>query len=317
MLSILAFVLLSASSSGPTIESAQKAYVAGDWKRAAESFEAICPTLTSDKRTECALWGILSRSQTGDTKDFSRAKNSLDSLIRTTDTTLSVISDLYMTRAQFELYLGKKDASQKSLKIAYTKAKPKQYAVLFQVCQSLLKANPSDSAANLCKEIEASKMDVHAKSAPSSSSAKQEYSSSETKLSSSKDQSSSSEEKNSIPETKVSMPESSSSSIQTATSSSWVESSSSKANQKQLQAMEASSGWTLQLGAFSVKSNAETLTSNLKKRKINAKIVESKGENRTLYLVQTGTFSTKTDALDFGEKKLSPLKLEYQPVKKP
>lgn len=316
MLSILAFVLLSASSSGPTVESAQKAYVAGDWKRAAESFEAICPTLTSDKRTECALWGILSRSQTGDSKDFSRAKNSLDSLIRITDTTLSVISDLYMTRAQFELYLGKKEAAEKSLKTAYTKAKPKQYAVLFQVCQSLLKASPGDSVADLCKKIEASKTDVHAKSAPSSSSAKQEYSSSEIKQTSSKGQSSSSEAKDSTQKIKPSTPESSSSSLQAATSSSWVASSSSKAS-RQLPVAEASSGWTLQLGAFSVKSNAETLSSNLKKRKISTEILETKNENRTLYLVQTGTFSTKAKALEFGEKKLSPLKLEYQPVKKP
>ena len=60
--------------SAASLEDAQKAYVSGNWKGAAEAFEAVCPTLDMAKRSECALWGVLARSQTGNSKDFSAAK---------------------------------------------------------------------------------------------------------------------------------------------------------------------------------------------------------------------------------------------------
>ncbi|MCF0221895.1 MAG: SPOR domain-containing protein [Fibrobacter sp.] len=72
--------------------------------------------------------------------------------------------------------------------------------------------------------------------------------------------------------------------------------------------------WVLQLGAFGVKSNADILVSNLKKRSIKANIVEQIRGEKTLYLVQTGRFSSREEAVDFGAKQLSPLNVEFQPL---
>lgn len=72
--------------------------------------------------------------------------------------------------------------------------------------------------------------------------------------------------------------------------------------------------WVLQLGAFGVKDNATLLVSTLKKRKIQANIVEQLRGERTLYLVQTGHFATKDEAVDYGAKQLAPLKVEFQPL---
>lgn len=74
--------------------------------------------------------------------------------------------------------------------------------------------------------------------------------------------------------------------------------------------------WVLQLGAFGVKDNATLLASTLKKRKIQANIVEQLRGERTLYLVQTGHFATKDEAVDYGAKQLAPLKVEFQPLLK-
>jgi len=72
--------------------------------------------------------------------------------------------------------------------------------------------------------------------------------------------------------------------------------------------------WVLQLGAFGVKNNADLLVSNLKKRKIQANIVEQPRGEKVLYLVQTGHFATKDAAVDYGAKQLAPLKVEFQPL---
>ena len=74
--------------------------------------------------------------------------------------------------------------------------------------------------------------------------------------------------------------------------------------------------WTLQLGAFGTKSNADLLVSNLKKQKISCTIIEQTRGEKTLYLVQTGKFETKDQAVDFAASKLAPLKIEYQPLLK-
>ena len=74
--------------------------------------------------------------------------------------------------------------------------------------------------------------------------------------------------------------------------------------------------WTLQLGAFGTKSNADLLVTNLKKQKISCTIIEQPRAERTLYLVQTGRFETKEQAVDFAANKLVPLKIEYQPLLK-
>ncbi len=151
---MFAVALFFESALAVTVEDAQKAYLSGDWIRAAESFEAACPSLGAKERSECALWGVLARSQAGNAKDFSLAQKRLDSLILATPDSLPVFSDLYMTRAQFELYLKRPDRSYRSLGTAFAKAEPRQLAVIFQVCQSLYKANPTDSVHSLCAEIE-------------------------------------------------------------------------------------------------------------------------------------------------------------------
>ena len=74
--------------------------------------------------------------------------------------------------------------------------------------------------------------------------------------------------------------------------------------------------WTLQLGAFGTKSNADLLVTNLKKQKITSNIIEMPRGEKILYLVQTGHFDTKDQAVDYAATKLVPLKIEYQPLLK-
>jgi cell division septation protein DedD len=74
--------------------------------------------------------------------------------------------------------------------------------------------------------------------------------------------------------------------------------------------------WTLQLGAFGTKSNADLLVTNLKKQKITSTIIEMPRGEKILYLVQTGHFDTKDQAVDYAATKLVPLKIEYQPLLK-
>lgn len=268
-----------------TVEDAQKAYVSGDWIHAAEAFDAACPALEAKARSECALWGVLARSQTGNAKDFSLARKKLDSLILATPDSLPVFSDLYMTRAQFELYLKRPDLSFRSLKTAFAKAESRQLAVIFQVCQSLYKASPMDSVQSLCREIERAKAgnakESTATAGPSSSSI--------------------GESSSSVALTQAGS-SSSSSSSETA-----GESSSSSTLEK---------NWSLQAGAFSISANAEMLANTLRAKKISARILESKTEERTLYLVHVEDFETREQALEYGKKVLEPLHLEFQPIKK-
>ena len=70
--------------------------------------------------------------------------------------------------------------------------------------------------------------------------------------------------------------------------------------------------WTLQLGAFSMKSNADALVENLKKRKIPCNIVEQAQDSRTLYVVQSGDFVSKEKAIDYGARELSPLNVDFR-----
>jgi cell division protein FtsN len=74
--------------------------------------------------------------------------------------------------------------------------------------------------------------------------------------------------------------------------------------------------WTLQLGAFGVEANAKLLAENMQKQGLESRIETRIGESRTLYLVQTGKFSSKEAALDFGAQKLAPLKMDFQAVQK-
>ena len=301
--------VFTCEANAQTVEDAQKAYVSGNWKGAAEAFEAACPSLEASKRSECALWGVLARSQMGTSKDFSLARKRLDSLISKTPDTLSVSSDLYMTRAQFELYLKRPDLSFKSLKAALDRANGKQYAVLFQVCKSLYQNSPMDSVQSLCKEIERKKSEADSSTACiSSSSPEATSSSSEQAVSSSNGTALSAEAASSAFEASSSSSAGSSSSptVSAVSLSSGAVSSSAK----------ASADWSLQVGAFSIYSNAELLESSLRAKKIDARIEELKTEDRTLYLVKIGYFESREQAVEYGNSTLAGQHLEFNPVKK-
>ncbi len=287
---LVAVAFFAGNISAATIEDAQKAYVSGDWIRAAETFDATCPALEAKARSECALWGVLARSQTGNAKDFSIARKKLDSLILATPDSLPVFSDLYMTRAQFELYLKRPDLSYRSLKTAFAKAETRQLSVIFQVCQSLYKTNPVDSVQGLCKEIERAKAETPVHSEASSSST----------AGPSNEIASSSSAGNALSQTESSI---SSSSSETPGKISSQDSAAVK-------------NWSLQVGAFSISNNAEMLASSLRAKKFIVRVLESKTEERTLYLVQVGNFETREQAVDYGKNTLEPLRLEFQPVKK-
>ena len=154
----------------PTLASAQKAYVAGDWKLATSSFNAVCPTLPENERAECALWGILALSQTGNSADFTHAALRLDSLIQASSPKTRVYSDLYMTKAQFELYLGKNDKAFASWKQAYEAAEPHQYAVLSQVCESIQKNYTNEEVSEYCGKVKKAQTTSTASASSSSAS---------------------------------------------------------------------------------------------------------------------------------------------------
>lgn len=74
--------------------------------------------------------------------------------------------------------------------------------------------------------------------------------------------------------------------------------------------------FALQLGAFSKKENAEALVLALKSRGIKTTVVERITKERTLYLVHSSTFFSRDEAMNYGEKTLAPLNLEFSLVKK-
>ena len=72
----VAAVLLSvyaASAFAQSMADAHKAYVAGNWKEAADAYEVACPKEPDSLRAECYLWDILALSQTGNSKLFKDA----------------------------------------------------------------------------------------------------------------------------------------------------------------------------------------------------------------------------------------------------
>lgn len=273
------------SSLAATMAEAQKAYVSGKWKEAATAYEQVCPTQTEDARTECYLWNVLALSQTGNANDFSKAGKRLDTLIQKTNPQKKVYADLVMTRAQFQLYLGKYDKAADDLVHAIETSKPEHAAVLKKVCIAVQskssKENLKDACTNLANgnnniqtNISSTPEPAVATTAPSSEGFDLPDFDSEEKT----------DEKKSVPATAVQSP--------------------------------SNEIWVLQLGAFSMKPNAETLASNLKKRKIPSNIIEIPQESRTLFVVQTGEFETKEKAIDYGAKVLSPINIDFRPILK-
>ena len=259
---------------------AQKAYVAGNWKQAATSFEQTCPKQPADSRTECYLWNVLALSQTGNANDFAKAGKRLDSLIEKTNPQKKVYADLMMTRAQFQLYLGKYENAASALIHAIETSKTEQAPVLQKVCTAVQAKIKQDALNEACSNL--------GKEQPAKAATAQ-----------------------ATPQTTTTP-----ALIDLPDFDSDTKESSEKAPPASAVQPHPEESWTLQLGAFSMKPNAEALAENLKKRKIPCRIVEQPQETRTLYVVQTGDFISKEKAVDYGARELSPLNVDFRPTLK-
>ncbi len=269
-----------------SLEEAHRSYVAGNWKQAAGQFENVCPSLAAGEQAECALWGILALSQTGNSADFKRAKDRLDSLISKTSPQVTVYSDLYMTKSQFELYLKQPEKALQSWILAFESATPRQYGVLGRVCENLYKQHPKPEVEEACKRLENPAPAVSSSSMPASSaSAVLPVSSSEKEALSS------------------SSPELSSSSPAAPASSA---------------AAVAAESWVLQLGVFGLKENAIQQTEIFKnQRGVPVQIVEKTADGKPRYIIQTEAFPSREAALEYGARVLKPLGIDFFPIKNP
>lgn len=296
----VAAVLLSvfaASAFAQTMADAQKAYVAGNWKEAADAYEVVCPKEPDSLRAECYLWDILALSQTGSAQSFKIAGKRLDSLIQTTNPQRAIYADLMMTSAQFRLYLGKYDKAAEDLIQAIETSHPHQAIVLQKICKAVkakVKSEDLNDRCNLLNNPDS------LKAIRTASQAKATAATEPAKVA--------------APEPKPVVAEPAPAVEQPKTAAPVA------AAPVAVPAAPAATApieyWTLQLGAFGTKSNADLLVSNLKKQKISCTIIEQPRGEKTLYLVQTGKFDTKDQAIDFAANKLAPLKIEYQPLLK-
>lgn len=161
---VMLFTSLLSYAQSPTLADAQKAYLSSNWVEAAQFFDTVCPQLEEAKKAECHLWTLLSLSQTGRVEDFSKAIKKLDSLIQVTSPRDPIYTDLYMTKAQFELYLNKFNLSVASLKHAVETSKASQYPVLLKVCQAVEKAYPKPEVQEICAQLRAPNSTANASS---------------------------------------------------------------------------------------------------------------------------------------------------------
>ena len=310
----IAFALLSvfaASAFAQSMADAHKAYVAGNWKEAADAYEVACPKEPDSLRAECYLWDILALSQTGSAQSFKIAGKRLDSLIQTTNPQRAIYADLMMTSAQFRLYLGKYDKAAEDLIQAIETSHPHQAIVLQKVCQAVKAKVKSDELNDRCNllnnpdslaAMQKSKAATVAPAEPAKISAPAPKKDSTIAVQP--------PVADSTPSKVAEPPKPTPAVVPTATATPT-------ANVPAVTKAEpAPEYWTLQLGAFGTKSNADLLVTNLKKLKISCTIIEQPRAERTLYLVQTGRFETKEQAVDFAANKLVPLKIEYQPLLK-
>ncbi len=281
-----------------TMADAQKAYVAGKWQEAAAAYEAACPKEPDSLRAECYLWNVLALSQTGNAQSFKVAGKRLDSLIQTTNPQRAIYADLMMTSAQFRLYLGKYDKAAEDLIQAIETSHPHQAVVLQKVCQAVkakVKSEDLNDRCNLLSNPDSLKALQAAKTAPAAQPAK---------VAAPAPQPAAPEPAPAVEQPKEqpkAAPAPAPAPVATAPAA---------------PATTTAEYWTLQLGAFGTKSNADLLVSNLKKQKISCTVIEQPRGEKTLYLVQTGKFETKDQAVDFAASKLAPLKIEYQPLLK-
>lgn len=322
-----------ANPAATALANAQKSYVSGNWKEAASAYEKACPQQPKEKQAECLLWNVLALSQTGDAASFKKAGKRLDSLIQKVSPQESLYADLMMTSAQFRLYLGKYDQAAQDLIHAIETSKPHHNVVLQKVCVAVksktnnemlnerceLLKNPDSLAAMQEKKtpVPASQPapDTVAKATqqtPPEPEAPKPAAESKNAAKSAEPIAAESVKESSAPVSAVAPapavaaePETNIAQPSTPPVTTAV---------PQQVAAPAAEYWVLQLGAFSVKDNATLLVSTLKKRKIKAEIVEQPRGEKILYLVQSGHFSTRDEAVDFGAKELAPLKVEFQPL---
>lgn len=291
----VAVALLSAFAASvfaQTMADAQKAYVAGNWKEAAAAYEAACPKEPDSLRAECYLWNVLALSQTGSAQSFKIAGKRLDSLIQTTNPQRAIYADLMMTSAQFRLYLGKYDKAAEDLIQAIETSHPHQAIVLQKVCKAVkakVKSEDLNDRCNLLNNPDSLKAIRTASQAKATAATEP---------------------------AKVAAPEPKPVVAEPAPAVEQPKTAAPVAAPAAPAATAPIEYWTLQLGAFGTKSNADLLVSNLKKQKISCTIIEQPRGEKTLYLVQTGKFDTKDQAIDFAANKLAPLKIEYQPLLK-
>lgn len=294
------FALLSTSSLAQTLTDAHKAYVAGNWKEAADAYEVACPKEPDSLRAECYLWDILALSQTGNTKLFKVAGHRLDSLINTTSPEKPVYSEMLLTKAQFMLYMGKNARAAEILIQAIDNSKPEQAVVLQKVCSAVLSRTPHQDLDTKCKSIKDSSLYKTAQAKPAQTKPVQASPAA-------------------VPEPKP-VAATSTAPAKPVAPAPEVEPTPTPAPKPapktETKILDGAPYWTLQLGAFGVEANAKLLAENMQKQGLESRIETRIGETRTLFLVQTGKFPTKEAALDFGAQKLAPLKMDFQAVQK-
>ena len=308
----IAFALLfvfATSAFAQTMADAQKAYVAGKWQEAASAYEAACPKEPDSVRAECYLWNVLALSQTGSAQSFKVAGKRLDSLIQTTNPQRAIYADLMMTSAQFRLYLGKFDKAAEDLIHAIETSHPHQAVVLQKVCQAIkakVKSNELNDRCDLLNNpdsLKAIQAAIQAKTTAVTQPApavQQPLPPATPEPAPVVEQAKPAEQPKEQPKAAPIPAPTPATAAPTAAAP----------------ATTTAEYWTLQLGAFGTKSNADLLVTNLKKQKITSTIIEMPRGEKILYLVQTGRFDTKEQAVDYAATKLVPLKIEYQPLLK-
>lgn len=302
----LAAAMASAQTEAPvTMADAQKAYVSGNWKEAATAYEKVCPSQPKEAQVSCNLWGVLALSQIGDAKSFKKAGTRLDSLINTTNPQHDNYADLVMTRAQFMLYLGKYEKAAEELIHAIETSRPSQSLVLQKVCSAVLSRTKSEELSERCEGLKHPEVIAPAK--PATEAAKP----AEVKTAEVKPAVAENKPVEAKPTEPVAAPQAPAAPVAAAPAPTQAAPAPATETAK-----PAEEYWILQLGAFGVRENANLLVTNLKKQKISSTVVEMPRGDRTLYLVQTGHFSTREEANSYGEKALLPLNVEFQPLLK-
>lgn len=271
---------------------AQKLYATKHWSEAAAAYENACAVLPKVEKVPCRHWSVLALVQTGSPEDFWKASARLDTLLSMTEPENAYFAELLLTRSRLHLMQGNLHQSIRTWKMAASSAAADLQLPLFQLCDDISK---QDSVLlNECSRFRPKDSTLVAldrvRIAPNP--AFRSSSSSATALSSSVSLSSSSMAPISSTATAVVTPPVPSKTM-------------------------AQGKWALQVGAFGMQENATTQVQNLKKQKIVGRIVEKAGKNRTLFLVLTGNFATKQEAQDYGQKVLTPLKLDFQAVSLP